>query len=93
MFDRLLNTREVAERLHVSRSYVYYLIEQGELRAVRIRRLVRIRPDELERYIADRERLRKMVLGSGPVQPAPSTKARRLDWLRRTPFDNNKPSR
>jgi excisionase family DNA binding protein len=37
---------EVAERFRVSRSYVYWLIRKGKLKAVRIGRLIRIPKDE-----------------------------------------------
>lgn len=50
--SRLLRTKEVAERLAVSPSMAWKLIATGELRAVRIGRAVRVRPVDLEAYIA-----------------------------------------
>ena len=55
MPDRLLTAREVAERLNISRSYVYYLVRVGELPSIRIRRAIRVRPRALELFIAASE--------------------------------------
>jgi excisionase family DNA binding protein len=51
--DRLLRIENVAERLAVSRSMAWKLIDLGELRSVRIGRAVRVRPHDLEAYLAD----------------------------------------
>jgi excisionase family DNA binding protein len=51
---RLLNIREVAEILHVSRSLVYLLLKCGDIPTVRIGRMIRVRPEDLERYIHER---------------------------------------
>ena len=50
--DRLLTIEQVAERLAVARRTVFRLIEKGDIRAVKIGRLTRIRESDLERYIA-----------------------------------------
>lgn len=53
---RLLRLDEIAERLAVSRSMAWKLIAHGELRSVRIGRAVRVRPVDLEAYIASATR-------------------------------------
>lgn len=54
MEDTLLDTRQVARRLSISRSYVYRLVRAGALPAVRIGRAVRVRPRDLDRYLQQR---------------------------------------
>jgi len=49
---RLLRVREVAERLGVSNATVYGLCERGELPYVWVVTSMRIRPDDLEEFIA-----------------------------------------
>ena len=55
---RLLRLDEVAERLSISRSMAWKLVAHGQLRSVRIGRAVRVRPTDLESYIADPARER-----------------------------------
>lgn len=55
---RLLRIEDVAERLSVSRSMAWKLVDLGELRSVRIGRAVRVRPQDLEAYLADPARER-----------------------------------
>lgn len=49
---RLLRIEEIAERLAVSRSMAWKLIAHGQLRSVRIGRAVRVRPADLDAYVA-----------------------------------------
>ncbi len=49
---RLLRIEDIAERLAVSRSMAWKLIAYGQLRSVRIGRAVRVRPQDLEAYVA-----------------------------------------
>lgn len=49
---RLLRIEEVADHLAVSRSMAWKLIAYGQLRSVRIGRAVRVRPRDLEEYVA-----------------------------------------
>jgi excisionase family DNA binding protein len=49
---RLLRIEDIAERLAVSRSMAWKLIANGQLRSLRIGRAVRVRPAELEAYLA-----------------------------------------
>ena len=49
---RLLRIEDVADRLAVSRSMAWKLIAYGQLRSVRIGRAVRVRPADLDAYIA-----------------------------------------
>ena len=55
---RLLRIEQIAERLSVSRSMAWKLIDSGALRSVRIGRAVRVRPADLEDYLADPARER-----------------------------------
>lgn len=53
--DRLLNTGEVAERLSVSKVWLYELISRGEIRSVKLGRRRLIRESDLSAYIASLE--------------------------------------
>ena len=55
---RLLRIEAVAERLSVSRSMAWKLVDSGALRSVRIGRAVRVLPADLEAYLADPARER-----------------------------------
>ena len=46
--DTLLDVSQVAEYLRISRSSVYKLIEQQQIPAIRIGRLLRVRKNELD---------------------------------------------
>lgn len=54
----LLRVEQVAERLAVSRSMAWKLVDSGELRSVRIGRSVRVHPSDLEAFLADPARER-----------------------------------
>jgi len=47
----LLRPEDVAKILRISRSYVYSLLQTGELPAVRIGKACRVRPKDLEEFI------------------------------------------
>ncbi len=49
--DQLLTLQQVADRLQVSMSTVRRLVAAGKLKAVRIGRSQRVRPDDLRAYI------------------------------------------
>ena len=49
---RLLRVDEVAHRLSVSRSMAWKMIAHGGMRLFRIGRAVRVRPQDLEEYLA-----------------------------------------
>jgi excisionase family DNA binding protein len=49
--SRLLNAQDVAAALKMGLSTVYLLMERGELASIRIGRSVRIRPEDLEKFI------------------------------------------
>jgi len=55
---RLLRIEDVADRLSVSRSMAWKLVDLGDLRSVRIGRAVRVRPQDLEAFLADPARER-----------------------------------
>jgi excisionase family DNA binding protein len=48
---RLFNAGDVAEILKISRQEVYKLIQIGNIRAVRIGKSVRVRPQDLDKFI------------------------------------------
>ncbi len=50
---RLLKSDEVAEMLQISRSMAYALMKRGDIPTVRIGTSVRVRPEDLEKYIQD----------------------------------------
>jgi excisionase family DNA binding protein len=54
---RLLTMRDVAGLLCVSSRTVKRLLARGELPVVRVGRLVRVREDDVRRFMANRERL------------------------------------
>lgn len=49
---RLLRLGEVAERLAISKSMAWKLVAYGQLRSVKIGRSVRVRPSDVEEYLA-----------------------------------------
>ena len=49
--QRLLTGAEVARILQISKPYAYRLMQRGEVTTVRIGRCVRVRPEDLQRYI------------------------------------------
>ncbi len=51
MQQPLLTSDEVAEILKVSRTSVYLMMKRGDFPIVRIGRVIRVRPEDLERYI------------------------------------------
>jgi len=53
---RLLRAEEVADFLQVSLSFVYALIERGELPSVRLGRAVRVQPEDLIRFMDAKKR-------------------------------------
>jgi excisionase family DNA binding protein len=50
---RLLRLDEVAEQLSISKSMAWKLVTYGQLRSVRIGRAVRVRPADLDEYVAN----------------------------------------
>ena len=53
MIPQLLQAADVAQALKVSKGCVYQLIRTGELPAVKFGKSVRVRPQDLEAFIAD----------------------------------------
>lgn len=49
---RLLRLDEVAARLSISKSMAWKLVAYGQIRSVRIGRAVRVRPADVEEYLA-----------------------------------------
>jgi excisionase family DNA binding protein len=51
-FTNLLTGEEIARVLHVSRAYAYQLMRQRRIPTVKIGRSVRVRPEDLDAFIA-----------------------------------------
>ena len=51
-FTNLLTGEEIAKILHVSRAYAYQLMRLRIIPTVKIGRSVRVRPEDLEEFIA-----------------------------------------
>lgn len=47
----LLKAFEVAQKLNISKSFAYKLMQTGEIRIVQIKGARRVRPEDLEEYI------------------------------------------
>jgi excisionase family DNA binding protein len=50
--DRLLTVPEVANKLSISKSMAYQMIQRGEIHCVKIGQAVRVRPQDLDDFIA-----------------------------------------
>jgi excisionase family DNA binding protein len=55
--ERLLTIDQVAEILRFAPSYTYELVRRGEIRAMRHGRYWRVRPNEVDKFIANHERI------------------------------------
>jgi len=53
METKLLKGPQVAEILGISKALAYRLISQGSLSGVRFGRTVRVRPEDIEKFILD----------------------------------------
>ena len=53
MFTKLLRVPECAALLDVSRALAYRLVSEGKLKGVKFNRTVRIRPEDLDEFIAN----------------------------------------
>jgi excisionase family DNA binding protein len=54
MEQRLLKVKEVADMLGVSVSFAYILTRRGDIPTVRLGNAVRVRVEDLDRYIKDK---------------------------------------
>jgi excisionase family DNA binding protein len=54
MGERLLKPADVAEILQVSKAHAYILMKRGEIPTLRIGKIVRVRLEDLERYINEK---------------------------------------
>ena len=64
-FTNLMTGEEIAKILHVSRAYAYQLMRQKLIPTVKIGRSVRVRPEDLERFIAANLRQNSLLSGQG----------------------------
>lgn len=69
----LLTVEEAADRLSVGRTYMFELIRSGSVDSVRVGRLRRVRPKDLERYVAA---LRSAGDGPAPTVSIASSRSR-----------------
>jgi excisionase family DNA binding protein len=53
MINKLLRGEEVGQVLSLSKAFVYRLIADGRIPAVRMGRSVRVRPEDLDRFIRE----------------------------------------
>lgn len=51
--DKLLNARQVAQRLNISKAFAYKLMQMGKIRTVKIEGARRVRQEDLESYIEE----------------------------------------
>jgi len=58
---RLLNAQDVAAALNMGLSTVYLLVERGELPSIRIGRSVRIRLQDLEKFIESKAQMQAAI--------------------------------
>ncbi len=49
--ERLLKPSEVAAFLNISRAMSYRLLQSGKIPVIRINRMVRVRPNDLQRFL------------------------------------------
>ena len=54
MGEQLLDPADVAERLNVSKAKAYTILKSGEIPIIRIGTTIRIRPEDLEKYINEK---------------------------------------
>ena len=54
METRLLKGAEVAKILQVSKAHAYVLMKRGEIPTIRIGKIVRVKLEDLERYINEK---------------------------------------
>ena len=60
---RLLKGKEIATMLGVSTSFAYLLMKRGDIPIVRMGSAVRVRPEDLERYINEKAAQNETSLG------------------------------
>ena len=54
MGEQLLTTAEVAEKLHISAAHAYKLLKDGKIPTVRFGKLVRVKKEDLDKYIFEK---------------------------------------
>jgi excisionase family DNA binding protein len=72
MDEKLYTPAEVAERLKVSKALVYQMLKNGTIAAVRFGKIVRVRPQDLQRFI------RANAEAERDLQPEDETRAGEL---------------
>ena len=53
MVNKLLRSEEVAELLNISKAMAYRIMADGRLPVLRLGRAVRVRPEDLEAFVAN----------------------------------------
>lgn len=54
--NKLMNAKEVARILNISVAHAYVLMRRGDFPAIRMGKSVRVRPEDLEEYVAQHTR-------------------------------------
>jgi excisionase family DNA binding protein len=57
MGEQLLKPAQVAEMLHISVASAYLMLKRGEIPVVQIGKSIRVKREDLERYIYEKTRL------------------------------------
>ena len=73
MEEQLLKPGDVAEVLQVSKAQAYNLLKRGEIPAIHIGTLVRVRPEDLKHYIEQKARRKTNEEAKPEASATPST--------------------
>ena len=63
--NRLLCGEEVAQILNISKAFAYHLMARGDIPTIRLGRSVRVRPEDLEKFIETSVTRREEITFSG----------------------------
>ena len=89
----LLNVNEVASLLGCGRTYVYGMIQRGELPVIKLGRLTRVQVRVLDEFIRNRASLQDREPGCGCEHLAPSAGCQHDHPLRRGDLSLSGPCR
>ena len=87
----LLNVNEVASLLGCGRTYVYGMIQRGELPVIKLGRLTRVPASELEEFIRKQVFLQEGDLGSNGTDLTPFADGRIHHSIRRGDLSGSNP--
>ena len=49
--ETLLRASEIAQKLNLSKPFIYFLLSQGKIPSIRIGRSVRVKPKDLDEFV------------------------------------------